>query len=94
LQRRIVEESTWFRQLLVEARRALAREYLNRPETAVDEVAYRLGYGDTNSFYRAFRTWEGTTLTHWRSGLRGANERINSQIADAYDLTKLGEFSG
>lgn len=71
LQRRIVEEGTSFRQLLVEARRELAREYLNRPEIAVEEVAYLLGYEDSNSFYRAFRAWEGTTPTHWRSGLRG-----------------------
>ena len=71
LQRRIVEEGTSFRQLLVEARRELAREYLNRPEIAVDEVAYLLGYEDSNSFYRAFRAWEGTTPTHWRLGLRG-----------------------
>ena len=25
------------------------------------EIAYLLGYDDTNSFYRAFRTWTGTT---------------------------------
>jgi len=25
----------------------------------VKEVAFLLGYEDSNSFYRAFRTWEG-----------------------------------
>jgi len=25
------------------------------------EIAYLLAYDDTNSFYRAFRTWTGTT---------------------------------
>jgi AraC-like DNA-binding protein len=25
-----------------------------------------LGYEDPNAFYRAFRTWEGTTPAHWR----------------------------
>lgn len=25
------------------------------------EIAYLLAYSDTNSFYRAFRTWTGST---------------------------------
>ena len=47
-QRRIVDDGTTFRQLLLEARQELAREYLNRPEIDVTEVAYLLGYEDTN----------------------------------------------
>jgi AraC-like DNA-binding protein len=31
------------------------------------KVAYLLSYEDPNSFYRAIRTWEGTTPAHWRS---------------------------
>ncbi len=59
LQRRIDDDGTTFRKLLLEARQELAREYLNRPDIDVAEVAYLLGYEDSNSFYRAFRTWEG-----------------------------------
>jgi AraC-like DNA-binding protein len=70
LQRRIVDDGSTFRQLLLEARQELAREYLNRPEIDVAEVAYLLGYEDSNSFYRAFRTWEGTTPAQLRSALR------------------------
>lgn len=70
LQRRIVEDGATFRQLLLEARQELAREYLTRPEIDVQEVAYLLGYEDSNSFYRAFRTWEGTTPAQLRSALR------------------------
>jgi len=70
LQRRIVDDGTTFRQLLLEARQDLAREYLNRPEIDVTEVAYLLGYEDANSFYRAFRTWEGMTPAQLRSALR------------------------
>jgi AraC-like DNA-binding protein len=70
LQRRIDDDGTTFRQLLLEARQELAREYLNRPEMDVAEVAYLLGYEDANSFYRAFRTWEGTTPAQLRSALR------------------------
>ena len=44
--------------------------YLNRPDIAVAEVAYLLGYEDSNSFYRAFRTWEGTTPSQLRAELK------------------------
>ena len=75
LQRRIVDGGTTFRQLLLEARQELAREYLNRPDIQVTEVAYLLGYEDANSFYRAFRTWEGTTPSELRAVLRRSDTR-------------------
>jgi AraC-like DNA-binding protein len=74
LQRRIVDDGSTFRQLLLEARQELAREYLNRPEIDVAEVAYLLGYEDSNSFYRAFRNWEGTTPAHWKSARRRSDK--------------------
>ena len=43
LQRRIDDDGTTFRKLLLEARQELAREYLNRPDIDVAEVAYLLG---------------------------------------------------
>ena len=67
LQRRISEEGTSFQRLLLEARQELVRQYLLQPSIETNEVAYLLGYEDPNSFYRAFRTWEGTTPAHWRS---------------------------
>jgi len=51
-------------------RQERAREYLNRPDIDVAEVAYLLGYEDPNSFYRAFRTWEGTTPSQLRAELK------------------------
>lgn len=72
LQRRIVEEGTTFRDLLLSVRQELVREYLARPGMQINEVAFLLGYEDTNSFYRAFRNWEGTTPSHWRADPKGA----------------------
>ncbi|MGY8705968.1 AraC family transcriptional regulator ligand-binding domain-containing protein [Bradyrhizobium sp. 18BD] len=66
LQRRITEEGTSFRELLVEARQELGRQLLSDPTADIDEVACLLGYQDASSFYRAFRYWEGVTPSRWR----------------------------
>lgn len=66
LQRRITEEGTTFRNLLTDARRDLGCWLLSDPATDIDEVACLLGYQDTTSFYRAFRTWEGMPPNRWR----------------------------
>lgn len=66
LQRRLTEENTNFKQLLTEARREQAREYLADPSLDIKEVAFLVGYEDQNSFYRAFKTWEGDTPSNWR----------------------------
>jgi AraC-like DNA-binding protein len=70
LQRRITRERTTFRRLISDARRQLARYYLLQPALQLGEVACLLGYEDPNSFFRAFREWEGTTPSEWRRGRR------------------------
>ncbi len=70
LQRRITQDGTTFRELLLEARQELGRQLLADPAADIDAVACLLGYQDTSSFYRAFREWEGMTPRRWRE-LRG-----------------------
>lgn len=67
LQRRLTDERTNFKQLLTEARREKAQEYLADPSLDLKEVAFLLGYEDQNSFFRAFRLWEGDTPSNWRA---------------------------
>ena len=67
LQRRITEEGTTFRQLLNETRHELVREYLGDESVEITEAAFLVGYEDPNSFYRAFRSWEGKTPAEWRT---------------------------
>ncbi len=74
LQRRITEAGLTFRQLLIDTRRELARNYLVDGSIEIAEVAFLVGYDDTNSFYRAFRTWEGTTPAEWRAISRPLRE--------------------
>ncbi|WJE17170.1 helix-turn-helix domain-containing protein [Halobacillus sp. ACCC02827] len=67
LQRRLHEERTSFKHLLTQVRKELAREYLADPSLDIREVAFLIGYEDQNSFYRAFRLWEGDTPSRWRT---------------------------
>ncbi|MBD2872482.1 AraC family transcriptional regulator [Paenibacillus arenilitoris] len=70
LQRRLTEDGTSFKQLLTDTRREQAQEYLSDPSIDIKEVAFLLGYEDQNSFYRAFRLWEGDTPSNWRADNR------------------------
>lgn len=67
LQRRITDEGGSFRALVQEARKELGHKLLSDPSTDIAEVACILGFQDITSFYRAFRSWEGTTPHQWRS---------------------------
>ncbi|WP_134685828.1 helix-turn-helix domain-containing protein [Brevibacillus migulae] len=67
LQRRLSDENTSFKHLLTQARHEQAREYLADPSLDMKEVAFLLGYDNQNSFYRAFRLWEGDTPSNWRA---------------------------
>lgn len=72
LQRRITDEGTSFKDLLVEARQETCRHLLADIAVQIDEIAYMLGYQDTRSFYRAFKDWEGVTPATWRDRHRAA----------------------
>ncbi|MFF7467911.1 AraC family transcriptional regulator ligand-binding domain-containing protein [Streptomyces sp. NPDC008092] len=70
LQRRIEAENTSYQRILDTTRSDLARHYLVNTELSVAEVSFLLGFSEPNSFYRAFRTWTGTTpdaLRHTRN---------------------------
>jgi AraC-like DNA-binding protein len=67
LQRRLTAERLTFQNLMEEARRELAQHYLLHSSLELNETAYLLGYEDSNSFFRAFHQWEGTSPGEWRS---------------------------
>jgi AraC-like DNA-binding protein len=67
LQRRLGGEGTSFQLLLTAVRRVRACELLADHALDFDEVAFLLGYEDRNSFFRAFRLWEGETPSSWRA---------------------------
>ncbi|MCA9539347.1 MAG: AraC family transcriptional regulator ligand-binding domain-containing protein [Myxococcales bacterium] len=71
LQRVLHERGTSFRRLLDDVRNEQACGYLAQTRYSDLEVAFLLGYEDPNSFYRAFRTWNGMTPSAFRSQLDG-----------------------
>lgn len=66
LQRRLMAAGTGFRALCEEARRDLAGRYLTEGAMSLGEIAFRLGFDDANSFFRAFRRWTGMTPGDYR----------------------------
>ena len=50
---------TSYQQLLDDTREELAREYMQKKQLSVSEIAYMLGYTDLSSFSRAFKRWTG-----------------------------------
>jgi AraC-like DNA-binding protein len=83
LQRRLADEGTRFQDVLAEARRELAHQYLVDGQLDMGDVAYLLGFDDQNSFFRAFRQWEGETPARWRDA------RIGSSRAGAVRPTRV-----
>lgn len=59
LRRKLTAEGTSFRDLLDEVRSALAEDYLRAANMSVDDVAFALGFTDSQSFRRAYRRWTG-----------------------------------
>jgi AraC-like DNA-binding protein len=61
LQRSLRGEGVSFREVLSGTREELARFYLRTPDLASAEISFLLGYDDPSSFFRAFRSWTGST---------------------------------
>jgi AraC-like DNA-binding protein len=72
LQRRLTDAKISFQQLVEETRRELAHPYLRHSIVELNEAAFLLGYEDSNSFFRAFQGWEGTSPGEWRTRHRMA----------------------
>ncbi|SDH94543.1 Helix-turn-helix domain-containing protein [Pseudomonas benzenivorans] len=66
LKRRLSEEGTTFRALLMEARYAMAKELLGSNQLPVSAIAERLGFSDPSSFSQAFKRWHGCAPQSYR----------------------------
>jgi AraC-like DNA-binding protein len=67
MQRLLQESGTSFRRLLDEVRNEHAKAYLVDTAFTDGEIAFLLGFEDPNSFYRAFRAWNGRSPSTFRA---------------------------
>jgi AraC-like DNA-binding protein len=61
LQRRLTDAALRFSQLVDQTRCEMAEEQLAAGTASIDDLAFRLGFSSTSSFYRAFKRWTGRT---------------------------------
>src|SRR5882757_724078 len=71
LKRRLKEEGTSFRTLLMESRRAVAEELLKDRRLSMADIALRLGFSDSSTFSQAFKRWHGVAPNVYRKASRG-----------------------
>ena len=66
LQRKLDEEGTHFKNLLMEVRLEMAKHYIQNTSLSLERIACLLGYAETRSFYRSFKQWTGHTARSYR----------------------------
>jgi AraC-like DNA-binding protein len=81
LQRRLGESGVTFQTLVNQTREELARHYLSQTTLSIAEISFLLGYGDPNSFFRAFHDWTGQTPEGLRKGAAPALSNIVTPAA-------------
>ena len=72
LRRHLADENVSIRSLKEEAQKASAMEALKQNKRKIEQIAFRIGFRDTNSFRTAFRRWTGMTPSDFRSRQRGS----------------------
>ena len=77
LQRHLADESVSFQDVLSQVRQELALHYLNHTGISPGEISWLLGFQESNSFIRAFRSWTGTTPAAYRLGRARARQELH-----------------
>ena len=75
LRRHLADHGTSFRAILDDVRQQLALEYLADPAMAMEDIAARLDFSDSSSFYRAFKKWMGKPPSHFRPHMPGKRDQ-------------------
>lgn len=67
LHRRLRQENTSFRALLVDVKKQQSIKYLEHTNMTVQDIAWSLGYDDVANFRRAFKSWTQKTPKEFRA---------------------------
>jgi len=66
LRRKLKDAGSSYKDLLAETRRELGKRYIHDKSLSLTEVAFMLGFSDSSSFSRAFRSWTGESPSAFR----------------------------
>ena len=70
LRRRLADEGTSYKQVLLDFRMELAASYLRNDAMTVQEAAFVTGYSDPSNFHRTFSKYHGSTPKQYRESAR------------------------
>ena len=70
LRRRLADEGTSYKQVLLDFRMELAASYLRNDAMTVQEAAFVTGYSDPSNFHRTFSKYHGSTPKQYRENAR------------------------
>jgi AraC-like DNA-binding protein len=74
LQRHLQLAGTSYQAILDELRQELAEDYLLRSDLPIQAIANALGFSETRSFHRSFKSWTGLTPGEFRSQAQAPNQ--------------------
>ncbi|MGV0034187.1 MAG: AraC family transcriptional regulator ligand-binding domain-containing protein [Candidatus Azotimanducaceae bacterium WSBS_2022_MAG_OTU7] len=66
LQRKLDDENSSFREILLSVRKEQASEFLKNPDISATQIAYNLGFSALTPFSSSFKLWFGQTFTEYR----------------------------
>lgn len=69
LTRKLKEEGQSFKNLLAITRRELSEKYIRNRSLSLTEISFLLGFSETSSFSRAYKSWTGASPTEFREAL-------------------------
>ena len=72
LQRHLQLAGSSYQQILDELRQELAEHYLLRSDLTIQDIASYLGFTESRSFHRSFKSWTGQTPGEYRAAQRTA----------------------
>jgi len=67
LDRRVSNEETSFKFILLQLKKQLAVEYLVKLNKSASKTSYLLGYSSTSQFFKAFKKWFGQTPNQFKA---------------------------
>lgn len=67
LQRKLKEQNTSFKELLLSTRKSTAHDLLINHNRSPSELAFLLGYQSSSQFFKAFKSWFSVTPSQYKS---------------------------